>query len=144
MFVSLIQGEAADQAEGRLGREMMRIRSLFEAMGSPSMVILDELCSGTNPAEGTEIFSLVLELLDRLGTVAFISTHFLDYARGLRATPPVSALEFLQAEIDAEQNSTYQFLDGVAKTSLAVVTAKRLGVTFEQLSGLIDQRKGSG
>ncbi len=140
MFVSVIESESFDQDEGRLGREMLRIRSLFEGVRSPAMVILDELCSGTNPSEGIEMFSLVLRLLDRLKTVTFISTHFLDYAQGLEEEAPVSGLEFIHVEIDASQRSTYQFLPGVATTSLAAVTAERLGVTFEQLSKLIDVR----
>ncbi len=143
MFVSLVESETASQAEGRLGRELLRIRHLFEAMGSPSLVILDELCSGTNPAEGTEIFSMVLKLLGRLETVSFISTHFLDFAHELESQPPVSSLEFLQVETDEQLTSTYQFRPGVAETSLATATAERLGVSFEQLSALIDRRKGT-
>ena len=141
LFVSLVESETSDQAEGRLGREMLRIRGLFEGVTSPAMVILDELCSGTNPSEGTEMFSLVLRLLERLGTVAFISTHFLDYAQTLAEAPPIPGLEFLQVEIDDAQRSTYQFLPGVAETSLAAVTAERLGVTFDQLSELIEHRR---
>ncbi len=141
MFVSLVESETASQAEGRLGRELLRIRHLFEAMGSPSMVILDELCSGTNPAEGTDIFSMVVRLLDRLQTISFISTHFLDFARELRDEQPVKSLEFLQVETDDDLSSTYQFRPGVAETSLAAATADRLGVSFEQLSELIDQRR---
>jgi len=30
LFVSLVESETSDQAEGRLGREMLRIRGLFE------------------------------------------------------------------------------------------------------------------
>ena len=142
LFVSLIESETSDQAEGRLGREMMRIRSLFEGLEAPALVILDELCSGTNPSEGTELITLVLELLDRLGTVAFVSTHFLDFAQGLRDDPPIEGLELLQVEIDAEKRSTYQFIPGVAETSLAALTAERLGVTYEQLSALIDKPQG--
>ncbi len=142
MFVSLVETETADQAEGRLGRELLRIRTLFETVGSPSMVILDELCSGTNPAEGTEIIALVLRLLDRLETVAFISTHFLDFARGLEADPPAGCLEFLQVESREDLTSTYQFVSGVAETSLAAATAERLGVTFDELARRIDRRRG--
>jgi len=141
LFVSLVENESANQAEGRLGRELMRIRSLFETVGSPSMVILDELCSGTNPAEGTEIFRMVLELLGRLDTVAFISTHFLDFARGLRHDPPVPDLDFLRVESAEDLTSTYQFVCGIAESSLAAATAQRLGVTFEQLAGLIAARQ---
>jgi DNA mismatch repair protein MutS2 len=141
MFLSLVETETADQAEGRLGRELLRIRTLFETAGSPSLVILDELCSGTNPAEGTEIITMVLRLLERLDTVAFISTHYLDFARRLHDDPPVSVLEFLQVESRDDLTSTYQFVPGVAETSLAAATAERLGVTFEQLAALIDDRR---
>ena len=141
LFVSLVENETADQAEGRLGRELMRIRSLFESMGSPSMVILDELCSGTNPSEGTEIFTMVLKLLDRLETVAFVSTHFLDFAKTLEERPPVDCLGFLRVESAEDLSSTYQFLPGVAETSLAAATAERLGVGFEQLAELIAARR---
>ncbi|MEM1207367.1 MAG: DNA mismatch repair protein, partial [Acidobacteriota bacterium] len=140
MFVSLVETETAHQAEGRLGREMMRIRSLFASMGSPSLVILDELCSGTNPREGEEIFDLVLRMLDRLGTVAFISTHFLEFAKRLETERPIPGMKFLRVESNDDLSSTYQFLPGVAETSLAAATAERLGVTFEALSELIDGR----
>lgn len=138
LFVSLVENETSDQAEGRLGRELMRIRHLFESMGTPSMVILDELCSGTNPSEGTDIFLMVLRLLERLDTVAFISTHYLDFAKELKAEPPVEDLEFLRVESREDLTSTYQFVEGVAETSLAAATAERLGVSFEKLAALVD------
>lgn len=141
MFVSLVESETASQAEGRLGRELLRLRHLFEAMGSPSMVILDELCSGTNPAEGTQIFQVVVRLLERLEATAFISTHFLDFAAELRDDVTLPSLEFLQVETDDHLASTYQFRRGVAETSLASATAERLGVSFQQLSALIDRRR---
>ncbi len=85
---------------------------------------------------------MVVQLLGRLETVAFISTHFLDFARELELSPPAPSLEFLQVETDEQLASTYQFRPGVAETSLATATAERLGVSFEQLSALIDRRKG--
>lgn len=140
LFVSLIETESFDEGEGRLGREMVRIRRLFEGLDRPALVLLDELCSGTNPSEGNELFAMVLQLLDRLGAIAFVSTHFLDFARELEGAPPVAGLEFLRVEIDERQRSTYRFVPGVAPTSLASVTAARLGVTFETLAELIDSR----
>lgn len=137
LFVSLIEDENAEQTEGRLGRELMRIRSLFERMATGSMVILDELCSGTNPSEGVEVFSMVLQLLQRVQPRAFVTTHFLDFARNLANQPIIDDLEFLQVQIDEQMVSTYQFETGVAETSLAALTAQRLGVTFERLSSMI-------
>lgn len=137
LFVSLVETESAAQTEGRLGRELVRIRSLFEEIRPASMVILDELCSGTNPSEGVEVFAMVLQLLRRAEPTAFVTTHFLDFARTLQANPPIAAMEFLQVDLDPQQRSTYQFRTGVADTSLAALTAARLGVTFERLSAMI-------
>ncbi|HVS15449.1 MAG TPA: DNA mismatch repair protein [Thermoanaerobaculia bacterium] len=141
LFVSLIEEEGAEQTEGRLGRELVRIRSLFEDMARRSMVILDELCSGTNPSEGVEVFAMVLRLLRHVRPTAFVTTHFLDFARSLEADPVIPGLEFLQVEVDEELRSTYQFVPGVASTSLASVTAQRLGVTFERLAASIGRRE---
>ena len=140
IFASSTEQAAADQREGRLGTEMVRIRTLFESIGSRSMVLMDELCSGTNPSEAVDIFLIVLELLGRLDPVAIITTHFLDFARTLEGEPPVANLEFLQVEMEGER-STYQFAPGVAPTSLASSTAKRLGVTLDKLAALLERRK---
>ena len=140
IYVSLVEQETAGQSEGRLGRELLRIRRMFESIDVPSLVVLDELCSGTNPSEGIEVFSLVLELLDRVSPFALISTHFLDHARELERRPPITGLEFLQVEVDEAQRSTYQFVPGVAETSLAALMAKRLGVTQEELAATIERR----
>jgi DNA mismatch repair protein MutS2 len=141
LFVSLIEEATADQSEGRLGMELIRIRSLFEKLRVGSMVVLDELCSGTNPSEGEEIFELVISLLGELGPQAFITTHFLQLAARIAAHPPVPKLAFFQVELDQHQFPTYRFLPGVAQTSLAHRTAARLGVTREELLALIEANK---
>jgi DNA mismatch repair protein MutS2 len=139
LVVSLIQETKADQAEGRLGTELMRIRELFEHLPPGAMVLLDELCSGTNPSEGEEIFELVLRMLARLQPQAFITTHFLAFAARLARERTITDLEFLQVELGAERRPTYQFTRGVASSSLAGHTAERLGVTGEQLLLLVER-----
>jgi DNA mismatch repair protein MutS2 len=138
MFVSILEGASADQREGRLGTELLRIRRLFESLKAGSLVVLDELCSGTNPSEGEEIFRLVVKLLGELRPAAFITTHFLAFAR--RLSEEASGLEFLQVELDAEERPTYLFVPGVATTSLAHKTAARLGVTEDALRALVAAR----
>jgi len=139
LVVSLIQENKPDQAEGRLGMELVRIRELFERLPPGAMVLLDELCSGTNPSEGEEIFELVLNMLSRLEPQAFITTHFLAFAARLEREKKIANLDFFQVELGADRRATYQFVPGVAKTSLAGHTAERLGVTSEQLMGLIEK-----
>ena len=140
MFVSLAEAQQVDQKEGRLGMELTRIRSLFENAQGGSLVILDELCSGTNPSEGEEIFRMLLELLHELEHEVHITTHFLSFAHALQSEAATLGLTFLQVELDAEEQPTYRFVPGVASTSLAHQTAKRLGVTRDQLRALIRRR----
>jgi DNA mismatch repair protein MutS2 len=144
LVVSLIQETRFDQSEGRLGTELLRIRALFEELGPGTMVILDELCSGTNPSEGEEIFELVISLLSRLRPQAFITTHFLTFAGRLAREQAIRGLRFLQVELDPSHKPTYQFIAGVATTSLAAHAATRLGVTRDELDRLIDRNLGAG
>lgn len=141
LVMSLIEEARSDQSEGRLGTELVRIRDLFERLPPGAMVILDELCSGTNPSEGEEIFELVVEVLGRLEPQAFITTHFLAFAARLEREKAIPDLRFLQVELGAEQRPTYQFVPGVATTSLAGHAAARLGVTRDELLALVDRNK---
>ena len=139
LVVSLIQETSADQAEGRLGIELLRIRDLFENLAPGAMVILDELCSGTNPSEGEEIFELVVNVLTRLRPQTFITTHFLAFAARLQEERRIADLRFLQVELGPDQEPTYRFVPGVARTSLASHAAARLGVTGEQLTSVVER-----
>jgi DNA mismatch repair protein MutS2 len=50
-------------------------------------------------------------------------------------------LRFLQVELGPEQRPTYQFVPGVATTSLAGHAAARLGVTRDELISLVERNK---
>jgi DNA mismatch repair protein MutS2 len=136
LFLSLIEHVQSDQNEGRLGVELLRVRQVFETSGSSSLVLMDELCSGTNPSEGERIFQMVLDLFEELGSQVLVSTHFLDFAQRL-SEERGEKIAFLQVEMDPDEHPTYQFVPGVAKTSLARNTAARLGVTREELLALV-------
>jgi DNA mismatch repair protein MutS2 len=140
LFASIVELDRADQAEGRLGTELVRLRTLFESVPPGSLVLLDELCSGTNPSEAIEIVDMVLRLLRQIQPHALVTTHFLDFASQLQSQGSSDGLAFLQAEVDDRQGATFRFIPGVAKTSLAVGTAQRLGVTFEELERILENR----
>jgi len=147
MFASLGQAPSADASEGRLGTELLRVRALFEVLCEGGVVLLDELCSGTNPSEGEELFRLVIDLLAELRPQAFLSTHFLSLAAALEreaASDPASRhLRFWQVELDADEHPTYRFAAGVARTSLARQTAARLGVTRDDLRLLVRRARSA-
>ncbi len=142
LFCSLIQEDTYDQSEGRLGTELLRIRRIFERAPPGALIIIDELCSGTNPSEVEEIFLLVISLLAELGPETFVTTHFLDFATGLELKTSALELFFLQVELDGAQHPTFAFVSGVAKTSLATQAASRLGVTRDELLSLVRKNRG--
>jgi len=133
LFASLFEEARSDQPEGHLGMELLRIRRMFDEVDVGALVVIDELCSGTNPSEGEEIARLVLSLLPELGVQAFVTTHLLQFAARLAEERAIPALDFLQVDLDAYERPTYRFVPGVARTSLAHKTAARLGVTREEL-----------
>lgn len=137
LFASLTLTPEVDQREGRLGTELMRIRRMFEKLEVGSLVLVDELCSGTNPAEAEELFRMVLELLVELSAQAFVTTHFLEFTSRLSEARPLADLAFLRVGLDADHRPTYRFEPGVAPSALAQATARRLGVTQSELAGLV-------
>jgi DNA mismatch repair protein MutS2 len=141
LFASLFEEARSDQPEGHLGMELLRIRRMFDEVDAGALVVIDELCSGTNPSEGEEIARLVLSLLPELGVRAFITTHLLQFAARLAEEGTIPSLDFLQVELDAQERPTYRFVPGVARTSLAHKTAARLGVTREELRERIAAKK---
>jgi DNA mismatch repair protein MutS2 len=148
LFASLYEEPRPDAPEGHLGMELLRIRRLFDQLDVGAIVVLDELCSGTNPSEGEEIARLVLSLLPELGVQAFVTTHLLQFAARLAQERSagdhgVAEIDFLQVELDELERPTYRFVPGVAKTSLAAKTAARLGVTREELLERIESKKRS-
>ena len=144
LFVSILNETRADQPEGQLGMKRLRIRRMFEQIRRGSLVVLDELCSGTNPSEGEEIARLVLSLLPQLRAEVFVTTHLLSFASRLAQDRSIAKLEFLQVELGPQDRPTYRFVPGVATTSLAHKTAARLGVTREELQALIGRKNEPG
>lgn len=140
LFASIVELDRADQREGRLGTELVRLRTLFDTAPPGAVVLLDELCSGTNPSEAIEIVETVLKLLGRLRPLALVTTHFLDFAGDLDRNAAIPGLAFLQAEVHDEGEPTYRFVPGVAATSLAVGTARRLGIAFDDLERRLEDR----
>lgn len=137
VFASLTVAPEVDQREGRLGTELLRIRRMFEKLEVGALVLVDELCSGTNPAEAEQLFRMVIELLIELRAQAFVTTHFLEFAARLETVRPLPGLEFLCVGLDVDKRPTYQFERGVAQSALAQQTAERLGVTHQELSALV-------
>jgi hypothetical protein len=66
---------------GRLGEEAQRLRELFAAATSGSLILLNESLSATTPGESLALARDVLRILRLLGARAVYTTHLHELAR---------------------------------------------------------------
>ncbi|XP_057772125.1 DNA mismatch repair protein MSH1, mitochondrial isoform X2 [Salvia miltiorrhiza] len=111
--------------------EMSEIRSIITRATSKSLVLIDEICRGTETAKGTCIAGGVIETLDALSCLGIVSTHL----HGIFDLPLKTrnvVFKAMGAEcVDNQTMPTWKLIDGVCRESLAFETARREGVPGE-------------
>jgi len=107
---------------------MSEIRSLVSATTSRSLVLIDEICRGTETAKGTCIAGSIVETLDAVGCLGIVSTHLHGiFELPLRTKGTV--YKAMSAEcVDGQTVPTWKLEDGVCRESLAFETALREGL----------------
>ncbi|KAI4303952.1 hypothetical protein MLD38_039528 [Melastoma candidum] len=108
--------------------EMSEIRSIVTAASTRSLVLVDEICRGTETAKGTCIAGSIIETLDRIGCLGIISTHL----HGIFSLPLNTKNIVYKAMgttfIDGQPQPTWKLIDGICHESLAFETAKKEGI----------------
>ncbi|KAK3038665.1 hypothetical protein RJ639_028119 [Escallonia herrerae] len=108
--------------------EMSEIRSIITGATSRSLVLVDEICRGTETAKGTCIAGSIIETLDTIGCLGIISTHLHDIF-SLPLTRKNIVHKAMGTEIvDGQTRPTWKLIDGICKESLAFETAQREGI----------------
>jgi DNA mismatch repair protein MutS2 len=107
------------------------LRGILEQADDSSLVLLDEVGSGTDPAEGAALAAAALVSLTRRRSVTLASTHLGNLKQLASTTPGVvnASLEFDAASL----SPTYRFLKGVPGRSYGLAIARRLGVPDDVL-----------
>lgn len=107
---------------------MSEIRSIIAGTTKRSLVLVDEICRGTETAKGTCIAGSIIETLDRIGCLGIVSTHL----HGIFDLPLNMKNTVYKAMgtvcIDGQTKPTWKLTDGICKESLAFQTAKREGI----------------
>ncbi|TVU15315.1 hypothetical protein EJB05_38829 [Eragrostis curvula] len=108
--------------------EMSEIRSLVSRATDRSLVLIDEICRGTETAKGTCIAGSIIERLDNVGCLGIISTH-LHGIFDLPLTLSNTDFKAMGTEvIDGCIQPTWRLKDGICRESLAFQTARREGM----------------
>jgi DNA mismatch repair protein MutS2 len=107
------------------------LRDILERAGAGSLVLLDEIGSGTDPAEGAALATAVLQTLTRRRAVTLATTH-LGALKQLAAETVGIVNASLQFDADT-LTPTYRLLKGVPGRSYGLAIARRLGIAPDVL-----------
>jgi DNA mismatch repair protein MutS2 len=108
------------------------LRRILEEADAGTLVLLDEIGSGTDPAEGAALAGSSLVSLTRRGTLSLATTH-LGSLKDLASHSPGIVNASLQFDA-VTLTPTYRFLKGVPGRSYGLAIARRLGVEPEILA----------
>lgn len=105
------------------------VRRALEAAGPGTLVLLDEIGSGTDPVEGAALAGAVLQTLVARESRVVATTHLGDLKQLAVETPGIvnASLAFDGANL----TPTYELVKGVPGRSYGLVIAQRLGLEPE-------------
>jgi len=110
---------------------LLRLKEAWEAAGPDSLVLLDELGSGTDPEEGAALAVALLEGLLEKGSLGVITTHLAQLAA---AALEMGGASCAAMEFDpATGRPTFRLVPGPPGASEALALGRRLGLPAEWL-----------
>lgn len=107
---------------------MSEMRSIITRATPRSLVLVDEICRGTETAKGTCIAGSIVEMLDCTGCLGIVSTH-LHGIFDLPLATKYTVHKAMGTEVaDGHIRPTWKLIDGVCRESLAFQTARKEGI----------------
>ncbi len=126
IYVDIGDEQSLEQSLSTFSSHMSRIIRILREATDESLVLLDEMGAGTDPAEGAALGEGILDRLVRLGCSAAVVTHLGRLKTFATARPRVE-----NASVDFDTRTlrpTYHLRIGSAGSSNALEIAERLGL----------------
>lgn len=137
IYVDIGDDQSIDSDLSSFSSHLMYLREILASADSQSLVLIDEIGTGTDPAEGSAIATAVLSELTRRGTITIATTHhgtLKAFASQTHGTVNGS-MEFDQHSL----RPTYRYRHGLPGSSYAFELAERIGLPSEILTNARQQ-----
>ena len=121
--------QSLEQNLSSFSGHVSKIKEIIENSSSKSLVLIDELGSGTDPMEGAAFAMSIIDYLNKKNITSIITTHYSEVKAHAFNSENIKSASM---EFDVESLSpTYRLLEGIPGESNALIIAKKYGISDE-------------